>query len=196
MIILRKLRDNLEEKFYSDRVDAISRIYGGKEPYGRRVLLEIMKILEMYEFDDGEYVPHWIGKIVTAMKDITRGGYFTAQSAFSILDWNKNGESVLGSNVIGEIKSKYRTLDNFIESYIIKQLLTERSSGEVKYSRAINSRSDIKYSVKDFLYYYKYIALCITGQIDIDDDLYNDRLVNTAKIDYKKLFIKTVILEN
>lgn len=194
MIILRKL-NNLEEKLYSldSKAAAILRIYGGDEPYGRRVLLELMKVLEMYEFDDGKYVPHWIEKISAAMKNITGGGYFTAQSAFSILDWSKNGESVLGSNVINEIRSKYRTLDNFIESYVIKQLLTEKSSGEVKYSRAISSRSDIQYSIKDFLYYYKYIALYITGQVNIEEDLYNYQLVNNTNIDYNKVVYKTPI---
>lgn len=188
MIIVRKL-NNLEEKLYSldSKATAILRIYGGRDPYGRRVLLEIMKILEMYEFDNGKYVPHWIEKTSTAMLNITRGGYFTVQSAFSILDWSRNGESVLGNNIINEIKSKYKTLDNFIESYVIKQLLTERSSGEVKYSRVISSRSDIQYSVEDFLYYYKYIALCITDQINIENDLYNDRLIKNTSIDYKKV---------
>lgn len=192
MIVLRKLINNLlQERFYSDsKISAIENIYGNNNPLGRRILLELMKILEMYEFDNGDYIPHWIDKVSIAMFSVVGDGYFTAQSVFSVLDWNSNGESILGSNIINEIRNKYRTPENFIESYVIKQLLTEKSSGEVKYSRAISSRSDIKYSVEDFLYYYKYIALCITNQITIDD-LYNYRLVISTKIDYKKEIYKT-----
>lgn len=115
----------------NSKINAIQEIYGKKESYSKRVLLELMKILEMYEFDNGEYILHWIDKISAAMLNIFKGGYFTAQSVFSVLDWNSNGESILGSNIINEIRNKYRTPENFIESYVIKQLLTEKSSGEI-----------------------------------------------------------------
>ena len=59
MIVLRKLINNLlQERFYSDsKISAIENIYGNNNPLGRRILLELMKILEMYEFDNGDYIP-------------------------------------------------------------------------------------------------------------------------------------------
>lgn len=188
-----KYLDDSDETLFSEntRADAVREIYGGKNPQSRRAMLEIMKIIEMYSHPVlYENTTHWIDKIVEAMSKLISRGVFTPQSVFSVIDW-EGGESVVGINSMTKIKSGYSSPESFIEDYVVKQLLTESRGGVVKYSSAISSRADISWDMKDYITIYRYIALCITGQVnpDVVDNIYtkqNREKIMKTEIDYEK----------
>lgn len=109
MILKRKLVTNVEsttqedgllgEALFSniDRASAVKEIYGNDNPQSRRVFLEIMKTIEMYDiFADGRNLRHWIDKTVTAIIKVKNMKVFKGQTVFSPIDWSKAGEEVLG----------------------------------------------------------------------------------------------------
>lgn len=201
MILKRKLVTNVEsttqedgllgEALFSniDRASAVKEIYGNDNPQSRRVFLEIMKTIEMYDiFADGRNLRHWIDKTVTAIIKVKNMKVFKGQTVFSPIDWSKAGEEVLGWNILSEISEKYRTPENMIEQFVIHQLLTERNSGDIKYGTVISGRGDIYYTPKQYLQYYKYIGLCVSGQLDpyIQDFKSSGKFINTTEIDYSR----------
>lgn len=194
MIILRKNSDpDSKESLFSafTRVNAVDRIYGDNKPLGRRFILEVMKVIEMYDSELNDNTSHWIKKSAQAMVDIMDTKIFQPQSLFSVLDWPR-GNYVLGDNVMLEIKSKYRNPEDFVERCVMTRLLTESRNDDVKYSSVIPGRSSIKTSPSDYVNICKFIMLSVTGQIDPDNfDYWSMRsTLKGMDIDYDRLNIK------
>lgn len=86
MIIFRR-----KEVLFSaySRVDAVNKIYGDNKPLGRRFVLEVMKVNEMYDSILSDCTPHWIEKIAKAFLIIRDTKIFQSQSLFSVIDWQR-----------------------------------------------------------------------------------------------------------
>lgn len=185
--------ESLIDRLFSEltRAGAVRKIYGNDRPLGRRLILEIMKVIEMYDSVLNDNTCHWIGKAARSMTDIMDTKIFQPQSLFSVLDWSR-GNYVLGDNVMSEIKSKYRNPEDFVERCVMTRLLTESRNDDVKYSSVIPGRSSIKTSPSDYVNICKFIMLSVTGQIDPDNfDYWSMRsTLKGMDIDYDRLNIR------
>lgn len=172
-----------------------------------RVPLEIMKTIEMWRFNRGSYVTHWcLEKIVD---DTIKPSLKIITPVTLLIGCEKDKTSifaVLGVNRGKKILNQFSTPEDFIEA-VKRKLLTEKKNNSYKidsfaaYSKWFN-QNGFKTTTEDLLFYYKYIALCLSGQLDpyiVDSpwDEYNEifRLkVNYAQFVSKDLkIIKSII---
>ncbi len=151
-----------------------------------RICLEIMKCVEMYETED---TFHWVrDKIVKTINEVTVED-LTPQTllclGFDKLN-NKDLVNAIGnSNITARFYNLYRSPKDFIRM-IKDRLLTEAKKGEPKY-RFWFDINPVKYLDEEYINFYKYIALCLSGQLnpDVDDFDWNiEKVLKSFDIDY------------
>lgn len=154
-----------------------------------RVCLEIMKCIEMYEIGNTH---HWIvDKAVNkTMKEVKVEGttpQLLLSLGFEVLNSENENlvKAVKNFNTITKYQSLYKSPIDFIQS-IKKKMLTETDDGEAKYKSWFDN-NPIQYSDEEYIDFYKYIALCLSGQLnpDVDDFDWNiEKVLKRTKVDY------------
>lgn len=173
MIILRRIAI---ERLFSDRATEVNQIIVAGHTYVK----EIMKAIEMY-WDDPDDVSHWIDKAGGYISNDTFNKSYV-KPHYCFIDCLRDDEitSLVGINSLNLIRSKYKTSEDFVKSVKI-EILTERSG---KYKTWIKSISDFKYSDKEYVELFRFISLCISGEVN-PDYWFNTNLWNRLKITNK-----------
>lgn len=151
-----------------------------------RICLEIMKCIEMYETED---VYHWVkDKIIKTINEVTIEG-LTPQTllclGFDKLSNKDLVDTINNSNTTTKFFSLYRSPKEFIKS-IKDRLLTETKNRKPKYSSWFDNHP-IQYTDEEYADFYKYIAFCLSGQLnpDVDDFDWNiEKVLKRTKVDY------------
>ena len=162
--------------------------------------LNMMKAIEMLTFDDGKYIDHWINDMVgdwTIHHIRNKIPKFTPQTAFIGTDPNvDNIGEILGMTIQDKYEALFVDSDGFI-NYVIDRMLYESHRGdsdkEPKYERwfSKNPITSQKRSamLKEYPYIFRYISLCLSGQLDPDVDLYDSSTKSKLfkmNVDYKR----------
>lgn len=186
MIILRN--KIVEEKLFAEtsRADDLDKI----STFNDRICVEIMKMMEMYDLNNGQHLYHWMRNLVKSFfKDILNTKFIMyskkiPQVAFIKAD-PKNAEKQIGQDFV----SKYITMTpiDYIE-FLKKFLLSMRDSDGIKYDDAIRNNGGFIYSNEDYIAFYKYIGLCLSGQLNYENtDFWSDiNQIERLNIDYSR----------
>ena len=165
-----------------------------------RLPLEMMKLMEMYDFKDGEYVDHWAEKPLGTMYDARWN--FTPQEIPALVLPTTFDEviRIYGANGCELLKKRYKNPDGFINE-IRDRMLTEsageNSNGEPKYEEWFRVHK-LKVRNKDFIRFIKTLSLCLSGQLspeDVKENYWDPQLFNfvrTTKVDYKVNIFRTL----
>lgn len=162
--------------------------------------LNLMKAIEMLTFDDGKYIDHWINEMIgnwTIHHIRDKVSKFTPQMAFIGADPNTDCiGSVLGMTIQDDYESQYKDSNGFI-NHVINRMLFESHRGdsdkEPKYDRWF-SKNPITLQkrlnmLKEYPYVFRYVALCLSGQLDPEIDLYDSSTKSRLfkmDVDYKR----------
>lgn len=174
----------------------IEKLFGkSNEPINvvQDVYMETVKLVEMWRsFSDnqgrfGVNTPHWINHLTDKMWYVGKPYNFNYQSFFAPLDNNIN--NIKGDvGVFGRDYSKGRSPEKIIENEI-NSVLNLKEGGANKYRSTINSQKGISRTPKDYLYFFKYLALSLSGQYSggpWDNTNFIDRTnINYSTIGYK-----------
>lgn len=134
-----------------------------------RPTLELIKSIEMMQFENGEYVYHWItDKFIGTIIDGSLNLHVSAQLFLGpAIEDNYNRLSpYIGINNVNTLVQNFENWDGFIEE-TKKKLLTETSSGKIKYESWFK-QNQIMFSNREYKDIIKFIALAISGQIVFD----------------------------
>lgn len=186
---------------------------GGDSKYGGIMTispLNIMKSLEMWTLTNSHgksYVPHWIEEMVfdEVLEKLIKKG-IPPQKAFAIFEPERTLRSVFGSNLAEEyIISDYPNPEDvyqLIETRLLTEVKKGTDSSDPKYKQWFKN-NPIKMSTEEYIQFFKYIALCLSGQLnpEVDTDLWSlSRKISTTKVNYdiikynaKKDIVKIII---
>ena len=137
-----------------------------------RVPLEIMKVLEMYDYQGGKWVHHWaIVKVVNNLAVYAiKSGIPTQVLLIACENDRTLVSKVLGSNRNTLILDICGLPDNFIELVRDKMLTETKNNSNTTTSEPAYSSwfkaNKCQVSNDDFKMYIKYLALSLSGQID------------------------------
>lgn len=161
--------------------------------HSRLVLLNLLKCFELFNLDGGVHVNHWVNKAVNSTLLIQRK-FKLPQEILSILDRNSNTLS---------LSERYKLFDeaggssekDIISGCLVKDFLNIGSSKETGqeanyghlYKEKQKIDSLIKRSVNKYLIYFKYITLCLSGQLEPSDWWLERGNIPKMKIDYNKV---------
>lgn len=165
------------------KFDTLDKIFQTAIP---RVCLELMKCIEMYETRD---VFHWsIEKVISQTIEEIKIDV-TPQTLLCLGFENLNNKNLINSigniNTINKFHNLYGSPEDFVR-YIKNKLLTETKNGEAKYKSWFDEKP-IQYSDEEYIDFYKYIALCLSGQLDPDVDDFDwniEKVLKRTKVDY------------
>ena len=163
-------------------------------------ILNIIKAVEMWEFDEGRYVNHWInlmaGRLVM-LKFINDLDFSPQTTLIGLEDDIRVIRKVIGSNNADLMINRYGNPKEIIDHAIYRMLNDTRKSGDLdvdpkyysKWFKSKNPNQCLRFTSKEHLVFLKYVALCISGQINpfMDTEYYgNIRKINVTKVDYFK----------
>lgn len=158
--------------------------------------LNIMKAIEMLELDHGAYVKHWIHEMTVdeSLFRLLNEANLPPQIGFIGIEPNINVKcKVIGTNLYySDVEPYYPDPISYV-NFIKNRLLTEvkrgqdKASSSPKYKRWFDDHS-IERGDIDYVMIFKYIALCLSGQLDpAVDDFYDNntvRILRTTSIDF------------
>lgn len=197
MIIKRRKNEEeflLEEKNFAEincKEDLVSQDYFIDIP------LEIMKCIEMYDFNSGEYLKHWIRtKISDLMVNAVRVGVSPQTLLIGVTgETTRVVSQVLNNKVFNLFNKRYKSLN--LVSNVKYKLLTDTKtsfSEKAKYDKWFRSHP-IELNDDMYILIYRYFALCLSGQIDprnitsFWEDLFQITRIN---INYSMIKYRTV----
>lgn len=163
MIILRKLIDKLFTT--KTRKDEIDDLLGITEA----ATMEIMKAIEFYKLGgEGAMIDHWVevanGKI---REPHSAQGTVKFHMGF-IGVWDKNDViNLLGQNTYDNLEKSYTNPKGFIEK-VKNKLKKQTNQGEEKYDDWLKSNKKFLVSNEDYVTYFRFITLCLAGELDPD----------------------------
>ena len=176
-------------KYYSSVSNKSSLIT--RESVLKRVPLEMMKCLEMYEKPT---LGHWITKAGALLEESIK--FYPPQVVFmlsAVKDFQEL-RGVIGLNEIKILTSEYKSPDDFIDDVRDKMLTEKGLGGRPKYENHFK-RYGIRVNNDSFKYFMKFTALCLSGQLSIEtcDDFWAadiQKLVDTTKVDLTTFYIR------
>ena len=154
--------------------------------------LDLLKLIEMYKYDNGKHVEHWLGLISDTALEISKAN-ISPQILFCWIENDKNILSkVLGQNHAINFRDKYSNSYEFLFHLQDRLLNDEEQSSKKYYNRFKGSRKNFIFEDDHdrYLNCFKYIALCISGQLVPNepgdfDNMINDSRFRNMKINYK-----------
>lgn len=154
----------------------------------KRACLEIMKCLEMFQ---SGALGHWIVDKIEKLpiKEANKSFNISPVSLLSPAIENRRGGQLLNifrnSNLLNKFSEDFPNPESYV-SFIKTELLTETRNGEPKYKNHFD-RFGFKYSIEEYCDFYKYIALCLSGQLDprVDEFDWNiEKVIRPMKVNY------------
>ena len=166
--------------------------------------LNIIKAVEMWNLDDGEYISHWIKQMSVRLVMLKLMRYLGRSPQIALIGIEENSNvlrSTLGTYEADYLISTYKSPINFIDHVIYKLLnMTKQDDPDLppKYFYArfgSKDPSSLNYTSRDYLVFLKYVALCISGQLDpINHDRNYYQSINKiqrTKVDWGRIFINS-----
>lgn len=157
---VKRFSKYLEEKLFGESNKPINVI--------KDVYMETIKLVEMWRsFSDnkgrvGVNTPHWINHMADKLWYIGEGFEDNYQTFF--MPFDKQVSKIQGQlGKFGRDYSKGRSPEKIIEDEI-NSVLCLKEGGINKYKKVIESQRGISRSPKDYLYFFKYLALSLSGQ--------------------------------
>lgn len=155
-----------------------------------KVCIGIIKLVELYDHDNGENIKHWMNSITSAIANVVNSenkissNFISPQTSFIKAVENK----FIISKILGNDFIKYCSFgvgEEYIEN-LWKEILNMTLRGEKKYVDAIKNNGGFLVSPKDYIILFKYISLCLTEQLDYRNiDFWSDlNLITREKTDY------------
>lgn len=168
-------------------------IYNGNNKYFHyyQPCLNIMKLIEMFYAylekgynDDRE---HWLDMVMKSFEETC--GYISPLTFFVWLESDqKILYKILGTNEFNEFSKDFNNSVDYI-NFIKNHLLLDTKNSEPKYKNWFK-KYPFERTLEEYLYYFKYIALCVSGQLTPEiDNLYESstqRKVYNTKINYER----------
>jgi hypothetical protein len=157
MIIFRQKDFGLSDS----RQDQLSYLIDGCHT----IAMELIKAIDLY-FQDNQDVSHWVDKPVGYILKLS--GRSAVELHYSLICSFPDSDIIklIGVDGLTLIRNKYSTPEKFIEE-VINEILTD-----AKYKIWLKNRKFFQ-SAKDYIKYFKYITLCISGEILPED--WNDQ---------------------
>ncbi len=147
--------------------------------------LDILKLIELYDKDGGIHIKHWLD-MSSKVLVVLSGSNISPQTAFVWLE--DNPINIIGTNSAKDFLNNFQNSEGFL-NYLKNRLVTDVKNGEIKYNF---KPSEFKYGedIYKYLSIYKYIALCISGQLEPNepgefDIMINDSSFKEMKVNYK-----------
>ena len=151
-----------------------------------RPVLEIIKAIEMMQYNGGDDVGHWINdKVIKPAVQINKKLNKPIQLLFSLAiekDY-KVLSPYFGSNLVNLYIKEFKDWAGYLDATKNK-LLTETKQGKAKYSLWFDT-NPITYSNKEYREIMKFIALAISGQINYS--VYSDYWTNFNSLSRDKV---------
>lgn len=180
MLIKRKL---IQKEFAETRADSLHYV----SKYNDEIGYEIIKMIEFYD-DKNSDLEHWMTQIDGFFDKIKTQGKLAVppgspQYGFIKIEDRNIIENKLGSDFVEKyVEDSAIDYINSLKNDILKM----KKSGELKYVNAIRSNGGFTYDSETYRSFFKYIALCLTGQlnylsINFWDGLY---LISRTTIDF------------
>lgn len=147
-------------------------------------ILNMLKSIELFNLDNGIWVNHWVNNITNSANLLQKKGY-SAQCIFSILDlqssFSKNPLSSVEKDKLAKEAGSIGEFDILV-GCIIKDFLnigsSKESGQEAKYGHLYNTKSKVDTLVKNttskYSVCFRYIALCLSGQL-VPEDWWTER---------------------
>lgn len=146
-----------------------------------KVCIGVIKLVELYELDRGNNIKHWMNSIVSsAMISVINSGkeisnVYISSPQFSFIKAIESSFTI--SRVLGNDFLEYCNsgIGKIYIKNLCKEILEMTQRNEKKYVDAIKQNGGFLVSPKDYILLFKYIALCLSGQIDYKNfDLWSD----------------------
>lgn len=182
MLIKRKL---IQKEFAENRADSLSSV----SKVNSKIGYELIKMAELYDLPNNDLI-HWGNQITGFLNELQRKGKYaipnnSPQYGFIKMEDRDVIENKLGNDFVEKyIEDSAVDYINDLKSSILKM----RDSGELKYVNAIKSNGGFMYDSETYRSFFKYIALCITGQLSyLSTDFWKDlHLISKTVIDFSK----------
>lgn len=154
----------------------------------RRICIEIMKCVEMFEVGS---LTHWLKDKVygQSIKESYSSFQISPVTLLSpAIEDRKQGQLnrlYNNRNYYKDFINDFSTPLDYI-NYIKTEVLTETRSGEPKYRKYFDTH-EFKYTLNEYMDIYKYIALCLSGQLNplVDDFDWNiEKRIRPMKVNY------------
>lgn len=147
-------------------------------------VLNMLKSVELFNLDNGKWVNHWINKVTSCASLLQKRGY-SAQCIFSILDLQSSfSKNPLGSAEKDKIEKEAGGISesDILVGCIIKDFLnigsSKESGQESRYGHLYTNKSKVDTLIKNttgkYSVYFRYIALCLSGQL-VPEDWWTER---------------------
>ena len=154
------------------------------------VYMETIKLVEMWRSfsnnkgEVGVNTPHWINHLTNKLWYIGKPEPYNYQSFFAPLDENTtNLKGEVGK--FGKDYAKGRSPEKIVEDEI-EYVLNLKAGGQNKYKNVIESQEGISVSPKDYLYFFKFLALSLSGQYT-GGPWDNVGFIKRTKVDYSRI---------
>jgi len=177
MIILRNTQ---EEREFSSLADNDKKLIH----HGTAFLKEIMKYLLMCDSPlVGEWtLNHWMDISVVQFASV--GPEEAIKLFLGLVDNYKNlPRKRYTEDFAIQMREGKRTGSDYID-FIKDSIKSDKRCGEVKYDQALLSAPN--YSNEDLIQIYKFIALCLTGQLNPQHDNWYDSKIKSMQVDWSK----------
>lgn len=166
--------------------------------------LNIIKAVEMWDLEEGKYVDHWIKQMSVRLVMLKLIKYLdmSPQTALIGIEDNSNIlRTILGTHEADYLISTYKSSKDFID-YVIYKLLNMTKQDDPNlppkyfYSRfGSKDPNNLYYTSSDYIVFLKYVALCISGQLDpinYDRDYYQSiNKIQRINVDWGKMLFKS-----
>lgn len=165
-----------------------------------RPCLEFMKAFEMFDFNNGQHVSHWLDKCTSAISEIVDIGK-APQTAFIWCDDNLNSiVKVFGANIARNFKETYPSPESYIRD-VEKEMRFGRENGRIKYDSWFKAHPKLILDPKDYVGLFKMIAMYLSGQFTEYQDVwtnithaYRERIINyDIKINSSRPYIQKIL---
>ena len=142
--------------------------------HSRLALLNLLKCFELYNLNNGKHVNHWVNKAVNSILSLSKK-FRLPQDMFSILDTNSPLSDTERYKLFEEAGGEKEK--DILVGCIIKDFLnigsSKESGQEAKYGHLYTNKNKVDTLIKNttgkYSVYFRYIALCLSGQLAPED---------------------------
>ena len=125
---------------------------------------ELIKAIELYWYDQND-VDHWIEKATGSIMSVTNNKIYVCPKEYFICCFRDDEISkMIGSNFFNQLRKSFPSPESFIQS-VKMEIITEKG-GKYQWLKNLN---DFSFSDMDYVNIFRYISLCISGDINPSD---------------------------
>lgn len=177
--IIKRFSQILQEKIFG--------VSNSPENIIKDVYMEGIKLIEMWNTYSKDS-PHWINHMSEKMYLIGKNNGDKFQSFFCPIDFHRRKDTPSKILEFSDKYSKGRTPEEIIKDEV-NFVCNMTRSGKKKYANQIKIQGGISRSPSDYIYFFKYIALSLSGQYS-GGPWDNVRFIEKTEVNYKNQGLK------